>query len=148
MIGDAQKTTTGIRRTSVPPNLLAGFLRLLDERIVLVLMLMLFAGVAGVLWDLDLSSHLIEKAALQDAVRYSQAVTEFRALYASEVVARVKDSGIDVTHDYAARKGAIPLPATFSMALGKRIGEKSTGAQVRLYSDYPFPWRRERRSAG
>ncbi|MCZ6632218.1 MAG: ATP-binding protein [bacterium] len=123
-------------------RVLAGLFRFFDERIILVLILMFCASVAGVLWHLSrLSSELIESAALHDADRYSQALAEFRTLYSSEVVARVQDRGIEVTHDYATHEGAIPLPATLSMALGKRIGEKGSGAQVRLFSAYPFPWR-------
>ncbi len=41
------------------------------------------------------------------------------------------------------RTGAIPLPATLSLILGKHIGAHASGAQTRLYSAYPFPWRRE-----
>jgi adenylate cyclase len=29
-----------------------------------------------------------------------------------------------------------------SVELGKRIGDRASGMQVRLYSDFPFPWRR------
>jgi signal transduction histidine kinase len=50
--------------------------------------------------------------------------------------------GIEVTHDYKTKEGAIPLPATLSMLLGQRIGEHASGTQSRLYSPYPFPWRR------
>ena len=56
---------------------------------------------------------------------------------------RVAGHGISVTHDYATKEGAIPLPATFSMELSERISKQSTGLQARLYSDFPFPWRKE-----
>ncbi|MCK5488086.1 MAG: PAS domain S-box protein, partial [Desulfobacterales bacterium] len=49
--------------------------------------------------------------------------------------------GIEVTHDYVTKKGAIPLPATLTMLLGERINEAGSGASVRLFSDFPFPWR-------
>ena len=55
----------------------------------------------------------------------------------------MRGHGVTVTHDYRAHDGAIPLPATFSMELGRRIGDKGSGMQVRLYSDYSFPWRPE-----
>lgn len=85
--------------------------------------------------------ELIESAALQQAALYSQTLTEMRTLYTSEVVARVRSHGIEVTHDYAEREGAIPLPATLSMMLGEHITERGAGGYVRLYSDFPFPWR-------
>ena len=56
---------------------------------------------------------------------------------------RVKAHGIDVTHDYKSKEGAIPLPATFAIELGENIGEKQNGNEVLLYSPYPFPWRKE-----
>jgi len=96
------------------------------------------------LWYVShLQSNLIAAMALQDAALYAQALAEVRTLYTSEVVETVRKRGIEVTHDYATRDGAIPLPVTFSMLLGKRIGTYEAGAQSRLYSAYPFPWRRE-----
>ena len=56
---------------------------------------------------------------------------------------RVGAHGIEVTHDYANKEGAIPLPATFSMELSERISKQSTGMPARLYSDFPFPWRKD-----
>jgi signal transduction histidine kinase/ActR/RegA family two-component response regulator len=58
-------------------------------------------------------------------------------------VARLRPLGVEVTHDYASKEGAIPLPATLSLILGESIGEKGSPVQVRLFSDYPFPWRKE-----
>ena len=118
--------------------------RLLYQRTVLVLTLLFFVGVVSVLWHLTrLSSNLVESATLQSVARYSEALAEFRTLYTSEVVARVQNHGIEVTHDYANREGAIPLPATLSLTLGEHIGQKGSGIQVRLYSPYPFPWRQQ-----
>ncbi len=118
--------------------------RALQERIILVLVVMFCIGVAATLWDLArLSSKLVESAALQGTALQAESLEELRTLYTSEVVERVRSQGVIVTHDYAAHDGAIPLPATFSMELGRRIGAKGSGMQVRLYSDYPFPWRQD-----
>ena len=125
-------------------NALTGWLRLLHERTILVLTIMFCAGVAGVLWQVSrLQSDLVASVTVQHAALYSQALAEFRTLYTSEVVERVRGHGIDVTHDYATRARAIPLPATLSMRLGMSIGAHGSGAQTRLYSAYPFPWRHE-----
>ena len=83
------------------------------------------------------------KALIQNARLTSDALKEFNEYYSSEVVARLKDRGIEITHDYANKKNAIPLPATMSVELGNRISQKGSGMRIRLYSDYPFPWRRE-----
>ena len=128
----------------VVSKVLARCVRLLHERTILVLTIMFCAGVLGALWDLSrLSSNLIESAALQGTSLHSESLEELRTLYTSEVVERLRGRGINVTHDYATQEGAIPLPATFSMELGRRIGERGSGMQVRLYSDYPFPWRKD-----
>jgi len=59
------------------------------------------------------------------------------------VLTRARSHGVEVTHDYATEDGAIPLPATFSKMLGERIAAKGSGGYVELYSDYPFPWRKD-----
>ena len=117
---------------------------LLRERTVLVLTVIFGVSLGGFIWHATrLSSYLIESSALQDAARFSTVLAEFRSLYTSEVVSRVRPYGVEVTHDYSSRDGAIPLPATLSMILGKQIGAKSAGMQVSLYSAYPFPWRQK-----
>ena len=128
----------------VVANALAGCGRLLHERTILVLAIMFCTGVAGVLWQVSrVQSNLVASIALQDASLYTQALAEFRTLYTSEVVETVRDHGIEVTHDYATKVGAIPLPVTLSMLLGQRLGAEKSGAQARLYSPYPFPWRQQ-----
>jgi signal transduction histidine kinase len=90
-----------------------------------------------------MSRMLIESKALLDAELYADAIDEFRSLYTSEVVERLAQRGVPVTHDYLRQEGAIPLPATLSMLLGERLGQQRSGASTRLYSPYPFPWRSE-----
>lgn len=106
---------------------------------------MLFTGVMGlslIFWHMQqLSKRQIETTAFDNAQIYTDALTEFRSLYTSEVVVPATAMGIEVSHDYKMKEGAIPLPATLSMLLGNRIGGNSSGVKSRLYSDYPFPWR-------
>jgi len=64
-----------------------------------------------------------------------------RALYTSEVVEIARAQGIEVTHDYHGKQRAIPLPATLIIELGQRLAKSGASLQIRLYSDYPFPWR-------
>ncbi len=117
---------------------------ILRDRTTLVLTIMLLGAVAVALWHLSrLASTLIESAAIQGTSLHSQSFEELRTVYTSEVVERVRTHGIEITHDYAKREGAIPLPATLTIELGKRIGERGAGMQVRLFSDYPFPWRKD-----
>ncbi|MCW8830642.1 MAG: DUF3365 domain-containing protein, partial [Gammaproteobacteria bacterium] len=96
----------------------------------------------------QLQSSLVHSTSLRAAELYSAALTQFRGLYTSEVVARVKSLDIDITHDYAQRDNAIPLPATLSMRLGEEMGKFASGARTQLYSPYPFPWREEQHKTG
>jgi two-component system sensor histidine kinase/response regulator len=117
---------------------------LVRNRIVLVLALIFCAATAATLWHLSrLSWRLVESSALQAASQYADSLKELRKLYTSEVTDRLVGHGIEVTHDYATKEGAIPLPATFSMELSERISQQSSGMHARLYSDFPFPWRKD-----
>ena len=44
-------------------------------------------------------------------------------------------------HNYADVPGAIPIPATLSLELGKVIGEQQGNISYRFVSDYPFKGR-------
>lgn len=117
---------------------------LIHERTILLLTVMFCVGAAATLWQLShLSSNLVESGALHGTSLYADSLTELRTFYASQIVERVKPQGIEVTHDYATKQGAIPIPATFSIEFGKLVSKKGSGMQVRLYSDHPFPSRKD-----
>jgi serine/threonine protein kinase len=84
-----------------------------------------------------------KQALVRNARLTSLALKEFNEYYTSEVVSRLADLKITVAHDYAGKKNAIPLPATMSVELADRISHKNPNLQIRLYSDLPFPWRKE-----
>ncbi|MCP3920567.1 MAG: PAS domain S-box protein [bacterium] len=119
---------------------------LLHERslLLLLLVLFLFGGATWVTWSFArFSSNLVETAAIEDAETLAVVIEEFRALYTSEVVERVRHHGIDVTHDYESSPASIPLPATLSLQAVRNIPGWSDHGSVRLYSDQPFPWRED-----
>lgn len=112
--------------------------------VLVVIVILCFAGFGGIFGSLFIATQdFEEKTAIQTAARYTDALKEFRTLYTSEVVARVRGSEIEVTHDYLLREKAIPLPATLSMELGRRLGGFGSRVNIRLYSAYPFPWRKD-----
>ena len=114
------------------------------DRTILTLAALFGVAALALVWQQHRSrEQLIESSALQEAVRYSEMLREFRTLYSSEVVGPVASHGIEVSHDYDTKEAAIPLPATLSMLLGERLGESGSGGQVHLYSPHPFPWREE-----
>jgi PAS domain S-box-containing protein len=99
----------------------------------------------GLLWHLHRQfRQLYSDMATQGTEMEARLIENVRRLYSREVVDRVAKEGITATHDYAGKEKSIPLPATLTMALGEQVHQDRPGAVVRLYSDYPFPWRRER----
>jgi serine/threonine protein kinase len=92
------------------------------------------------LWELSrLSEHLVRSSALESAAQQSEILMTVNTFYSADVVERAKLKGVEATHNYATRRGDIPLPATLTIELGKLLSEQSeSGVQVRLYSDYPF----------
>lgn len=89
------------------------------------------------------SRELVRQAALTEAEHYSGALKAFRTLYTSSVVKKAREYGMDITHDHAGNPGAIPLPATLTSDLGRLMAEGRQEVSIRLYSDYPFPWRKD-----
>lgn len=85
-----------------------------------------------------LSDDLVKQAALESAAQQAGMLEQVNDFYDEQVVDRLKGTGIVVTHNYTAKKGSIPLPATLTIELGKHLSQGDTGVQVRLYSDFPF----------
>ncbi|MBL8796693.1 MAG: protein kinase [Planctomycetia bacterium] len=108
--------------------------------VVTLLLIVVSLGSALGLWHLSrLSEELVRSTALESAAQQAEMLESLNTFYSAQVVERVKGHNIEVTHDYAGKKGAIPLPASLTIDLGNHISEHSErGMQVRLYSDYPF----------
>jgi len=104
----------------------------------IVLVVLLLAGLPVVVW-LDLR-NLTEKALLRQANDLNAVVSSVRAYYADNVVARVLASpgSTQVVDNYEAIPGAIPIPATLSLELGRVISEQQRNISYRFVSDYPF----------
>jgi tRNA A-37 threonylcarbamoyl transferase component Bud32 len=99
---------------------------------------------SGLVHLVHLSDQLVKQAALESAAQQSAMLEQVNDFYSDEVVDRLQGSKVVVTHDYAHRKGAIPLPATLTIELAKLLSAKGeSGMHVRLYSDYPFKPRRQ-----
>lgn len=118
------------------------FRTMVQDPMIHLLILMTVGAVAFLLWrQWSSQAEIVKTIALQDAKSYSEALRQFRSLYTSEVVGTVKEHGIEVTHDYAEKDGAVPLPATLTKKLAASIGQEGSGVHADLYSKYPFPWR-------
>ncbi len=117
--------------------------QLVYKRIILAVTILFCVGVAIAMTNMsELSSTLISSQALQNATLYAQSIKEARTLYSSDVVNPLNGAkAINFTHDYNPTKTTVPVPATFLIELGQHITKKNPEVSVRLYSNYPFPWR-------
>lgn len=104
------------------------------------LLVALSLGLVFGVWYLSrLAEELVRTTAIASSNQQSELLEQVNNIYSAEVVNRIKDSNVLATHDYRKHHGAIPLPATLTIELGKLISEQSeSGMQVRLYSDFPF----------
>lgn len=102
------------------------------------LVLLLLAGLPAAVW-LDLRT-LAESSLRRQASDLNSLISSVRSYYASNVVARVLASpgSTHVAHDYESIPGAIPIPATLSLELGRVISEQQANISYRFVSDYPF----------
>lgn len=105
------------------------------------LVLLLLAGLPAAVW-LDLR-NLSETALLHQASDLNSVITSVRTYYATNVVGRVLSipGHSEVVHNYQTVPGAIPIPATLSLELGRVIGEQQSNITYRFISDYPFKGR-------
>ncbi|MBD2356318.1 DUF3365 domain-containing protein [Tolypothrix sp. FACHB-123] len=119
-------------------------LNLLFKQTVLILLLLFAIGVGVALANMsNLSNKLMESQAMTNAELQAQSIMDAWKLYSNSAADRAKKvKGITITHDYPIVEGAIPPPATYAIELGKNISVKQQGMSVRLYSDYPFTWRK------
>jgi adenylate cyclase len=123
-------------------------IHILLKHIVLVLTVMLCIAAGIALSNMTrLSSQLIETQAAQNAALYVQSLTQAIEIYTTEASDRAKTKGVQVSHDYLTKPGAIPLPSTFAIRLGDQISDNNPDISVRLYSDHPFPWRKAKGGA-
>ena len=106
--------------------------------LLILLVLVLVAGLPAAVW-LDLR-NLTESTLLRQARDLNSVVTSMRAYYGSNVVGRILDApgSTQVTHNYEAIPGAIPIPATLSIELGRVISEQQQNISYQFVSDFPF----------
>ena len=109
------------------------------ERITIIALIFLLAGLPLAVW---FDMQYISATSLQrQAADITSTITGLRDYYANNVVERVLNNNGEhttVTHNYEVVRGAIPIPSTLSLELGKVISEKQTNINYRFISDYPF----------
>src|SRR5712672_2711146 len=103
-----------------------------------LLIAILLAALPVAVW-LDLT-NLAEAALRRQATDLNSVISSVRSYYASNVVGRVlaNPGATRVVHNYETIPGAIPIPATLSLELGKVISEQQRNINYRFVSDFPF----------
>jgi adenylate cyclase len=111
----------------------------------IVIVILLLAGLPLAVW-LDLR-NLSEQALRRQVDDIGRVLDDVRNYYANEVVGRVLDAKVPVTasHNYRSQSGAIPIPATFSIELGRIVSTRDNSLAYRFVSDYPFNGREPQR---
>lgn len=104
----------------------------------------LVLGVAvGWLWLSLMSRTFLRESARRDARTKLEMLEEFNDAY-SEAVGRLSGDSLDVTGAVPVPDGKLPLPARLTIELCGRLQRRDTaGADFRLYSAHPFPWRED-----
>src|SRR3954465_206900 len=82
---------------------------------------------------------LSESMLRRQAAEISRIIDDMRGFYGSDVVGRVvQGEPTTAVHNYRDVPGAIPIPATLSIELGKRISAQDGSVKYRFVSDMPF----------
>jgi class 3 adenylate cyclase len=109
------------------------------ERAAQAAVILLLAGLPLAVW-LDMK-NIAEARLRSQASDLNSMITSIRSYYGSAVVGRIRENhGKDtqVIHNYEAVPGAIPIPATLSLELGRVIADKQSNVSYRFVSDFPF----------
>lgn len=130
------ESAAGLRRARSP---MAGFV---TGGVISLFVVFAVTVVVALYWLIE--RH--EDAEAREAVIRTAAITadniqQFRAFYSSEIVGSLEGSDVAVTHKFREVPGAVPLPATLSIELGRYLEQQGSEVGYRLLSDRPFPKR-------
>jgi signal transduction histidine kinase/ActR/RegA family two-component response regulator len=98
--------------------------------------------VIGLFWySASASNQLVRSHTIEELSHHADLISKFRNFYSAEIVARAREHGIRISHDYKETPHTLPLPATFMIDFGKYLGQYESNTSLEVYSKYPFPWR-------
>jgi hypothetical protein len=104
----------------------------------------LIGSVAGLWYLSNLSEFFVRQTALESARLETNMLDEVWRFYSDEISdIDPKTSSITITENYRDVHPSLPLPATFAIDLGERISRRSPGMEVRVFSRYPWPTRKD-----
>jgi methyl-accepting chemotaxis protein len=101
----------------------------------------LVLGVGAFWYVRSLTTEQAVRSGVHEASRLTTQLREVREYYTTHAVATARKQGLEVTHAYAGKAAAIPLPATMVHELNDALNRRE-GYTIRLYSRHPFPHRK------
>jgi serine/threonine protein kinase len=109
-----------------------------------VLAAVMVGSVAGLWYLSSLSEFFVRQTALESARLETKMLDEVWRFY-SEKISDInqKTTNVTITENYRNVHPSLPLPATFAIDLGERISRRNPGTEVRVYSRYPWPNRKD-----
>lgn len=114
-------------------------------RVIIAVVVLLLVGLPIAVW-LDLRD-VGANAMLLQASDFDSVISGIRGFYADKVVHNVLDAPkgttVSVSPNFLQHPGAIPIPATFSLALGNVVSNGQSHVEYRFISHFPFKGRPE-----
>jgi serine/threonine protein kinase len=109
-----------------------------------VLVAVLVGSAAGLWYLSSLSEFFVRQTALESARLETKMLDEVWRFYSDEISdLDPQTTHVAITENYRNVHPALPLPATFAIDLGERISRRNPGMEVRVYSRYPWPTRKD-----
>lgn len=109
-----------------------------------LLVAVIIGSVAGMSYLSSLSEFFVRQTALESARLETKMLDEVWRFYSDEISdIDPRVSNVVITENYRNVHPALPLPATFAIDLGERISSRNPGMEVRVYSRYPWPSRKD-----
>ncbi len=109
-----------------------------------VLATVLIGSVAGLWYLSSLSESFVRQTALESARLETKMLDEVWRFYSEEISdLDPRVTNVQITENYRQIHQALPLPATFAIDLGERISRRNPGTEVRVFSRYPWPTRKD-----
>ncbi|MGE5193352.1 MAG: protein kinase domain-containing protein [Deltaproteobacteria bacterium] len=109
-----------------------------------VLAAVILGSVAGLWYLSSLSEYFVRQTALESARLETKMLDEVWRFYSEEISdIDPRTTNVSITENYKTVHPALPLPASFAIDLGERISRRNPGTEVRVYSRYPWPGRKD-----
>src|SRR5436853_594541 len=109
-----------------------------------VLAAVVLGSVTGLWYLSSLSEYFVRQTALESARLETKMLDEAWRFYSEEISdIDPRTTNVSITENYRNVHPGLPLPATFAIDLGERISRRSPGNEVRVYSRYPWPSRKQ-----